>query len=153
MKTLFRPINWIYGKLGIQRLKTPAFFKYKAVRYSVLFLMLISMILTMQFKVRVNIFLYITLASVIITLIFEESFWHSHVCPYGTILDLASRPAKISIKIDGGKCIKCGLCQKVCPAEAIETLDTKKRKIIINNCLTCFKCQEVCPSNAITYRL
>ena len=153
MKTLFRPINWIYGILGIKRLKTPGVFKYKVVRYIVLGLMLASMVLTMKFKIKVNLLLYVTIASVVVTLIFEESFWHSHVCPYGTILSLSSKPAKLSVKIDENQCTACGLCQKVCPAEAIVTLDTKKRKITTNSCLTCFKCQEVCPSKAISYRV
>ena len=128
MNTLFRPINWIYGKFGIKRLKTPEFFKYKAVRYIVLVLMLGSMVMIMRLKLKINLLLYVTIASVAVTLIFEESFWHSHVCPYGAILSLPSRPSKYSVKIDEENCTSCGLCQMVCPSEAIETLNTKKKK-------------------------
>lgn len=152
MNTLFRPINWIYGKLGIKRLKTPGFMKHKVIKYIFLIAIAAAMVLTMKFKIKVNLLLYVTLASVLITLIFEESFWHSNVCPYGTILSLSSRPAKFSVKIDEENCTACGLCQKVCPADAIVTLDTKKRRITKNSCLTCFKCQEVCPVNVISYR-
>ena len=152
MNTMFRPINWIYEKLGIKRLKTPKFFKYKAVKYIILLIILTSLILTMKFKININLTLYVNIAAVIVTLVFEESFWHNHICPYGTIQSLSSIPAKISVKIDVDNCIKCGLCQKVCPSEAIETLDTKKRKIVKNLCLTCFKCQEVCPPKVISYR-
>jgi len=153
MNTLFRPINWIYGKLGIKRLKTPKIFKHRTLRYLFLISIVAAMVLTMKFKIKVNLILYATITSVLLTLIFEESFWHSNVCPYGTILSITSRPARLSVKIDELKCTACGLCQKVCPAEAIITLDTKKRKVTKNSCLTCFKCQEVCPSNAITYRV
>jgi len=153
MNTIFRPINWIYGKLGIKRLKTPGFMKHEVIRYLFLILIVAVMVLTMKFKIKANILLYVTIASVAVTLIFEESFWHNHVCPYGTILSLSSRPAKLSVKIDEEKCTACGLCQKVCPAEAIVTLDNKKRQITTNSCLTCFKCQEVCPSDAIAYRI
>ena len=152
MNTIFRPINWIYGKLGIKRLKTPGFFKYKAVRYIILALMLGSMVLTMKLQIKINLLLYIIITSVAVTLIFEESFWHSHICPYGTILSLSSRPSKYSVKIDEDSCTGCGLCQKVCPAEAIVTLDTGKRRITKNSCLSCFKCQEVCPPMVISYR-
>jgi len=152
INTLFRPINWLYGKLGIKRLKTPKFFKHKALRYIILLIIVAAMILTMKFKIKVNLILYATIASIALTLIFEESFWHSNVCPYGTILSLSSRPAKLSVKIDQETCIACGLCQKVCPSDSILTLDTKKRRITKNSCLTCFRCQEVCPSGAITYR-
>jgi len=153
MNTIFRPINWIYGKLGIKRLKTPGFMKHKVIKYLFLILIVAAMVLTMKFKIKVNLILYATITSIALTLIFEESFWHNNICPYGTILNLSSRPAKLSVKIDEEKCTACGLCQKVCPAEAIVTLDTKKRRITTNSCLTCFKCQEVCPSNAIAYRI
>ncbi|MEA1911211.1 MAG: 4Fe-4S dicluster domain-containing protein, partial [Spirochaetota bacterium] len=111
-----------------------------------------AMVLTMKFKIKVNLILYVTIISVVLTLIFEESFWHSNVCPYGTILSLSSRPAKFSVKIDEEKCTSCGLCQKVCPSDSIVTLENKKRRITKNSCLTCFKCQEVCPVNVISYR-
>jgi len=153
MNTIFRPINWLYGKLGIKRLKTPGFMKHKVMKYSFLILIVAAMVLTMKFKIKVNLILYVTITSIALTLIFEESFWHTNICPYGTILSLSSRPAKLSVKIDEEKCIACGLCQKVCPAEAIVTLDNKKRQITTNICLTCFKCQEVCPSDAIAYRI
>jgi len=134
MNTIFRPINWIYGKLGIKRLKTPGFMKHKVIKYLFLILIVAAMVLTMKFKIKVNLILYATITSIALTLIFEESFWHNNICPYGTILSLSSKPAKLSVKIDEEKCTACGLCQKVCPAEAI-------------------KCQEVCPSNAIAYRI
>ncbi len=152
MNTIFRPINWLYSKLGINRLKTPAFFKHRVIRYIFLIIVISSMILSVKFKLKANILLYVTIASIFVTLIFEESFWHNNICPYGTILSLSSKPAKFSVKIDNESCIACGLCQKVCPVESIETLDTKKRKVIKNDCIDCFKCQEVCPVDAISYK-
>ncbi len=152
MGTLFRPIRWIYGKLGIKRLKPPAVFNKPVIRYGILILMIAALVLSLKFKVRINILLYITIFSVAVTLFFEETFWHHHLCPYGTLLNLSSRPSVLSVKIDEEGCTSCGLCQKVCPASAIETLESKKRHIIKNECLTCFKCQEVCPVDVIHYR-
>ncbi len=152
MGTLFRPINWIYGKLGIKRFKTPNFLNKKVVRYVILLLMAAALILSMKFKIRTNILIYVTIISIFITLFFEESFWHNNLCPYGTILSLSSRPSRLSVKIDDKGCTSCGLCQKVCPVDAIITLETKKRQIVKNECLVCFKCQEVCPVDVIQYR-
>ena len=152
MGTLFRPINWIYGKLGIKRLKTPGFFKNRIIRYIILLFMAASLIISFKLKVRVNILIYVTALSVLVTLFFEESFWHHHICPYGALLSLSSRPSVLSVKIDEENCTACGLCQKVCPADSIETLPSKKRHIIKNECLTCFKCQEVCPVDVIHYQ-
>ncbi|MCD6397994.1 MAG: 4Fe-4S binding protein [Spirochaetaceae bacterium] len=152
MGTLFRPINWIYGKLGIKRFKTPNFLNKKVVRYVILLLMAAALILSMKFKIRTNILIYVTIISIFITLFFEESFWHNNLCPYGTILSLSSRPSRLSVKIDDKGCTSCGLCQKVCPVDAIITLETKKRQIVKNECLVCFKCQEICPVDVIQYR-
>ncbi len=152
MGTLFRPINWIYGKIGIKRLKTPAIFRKPVIRYGILILMIAPLLVSFKLKVFINILLYVTIFSVAVTLFFEETFWHHHLCPYGTLLNLSSRPSVLSVKIDEERCASCGLCQKVCPASAIETLESKKRHIIKTECLTCFKCQEVCPVDVIHYR-
>lgn len=63
------------------------------------------------------------------------------------------------------KCIGCGLCAKICPANAIK-LEIKKRKIKIGKtmseqilrkiysidlgrCVFCQRCEEICPTKAI----
>ena len=152
MGTLFRPINWIYSKLGLKRLKTPRIFENSIFRFFTLILIAAGVMLTLKFKIRVNILLYVVLLSVIITLFFEETFWHKHLCPYGALLSLSSRPSVLSVKINEDACTSCGLCQRVCPSNAIVTLESKKRRVVKNECLVCFKCQEVCPVDVIKYR-
>ena len=55
-------------------------------------------------------------------------------------------------KVESKKCIRCGICAKVCP---VEDIDGGKGKTPIwkNNkkCLTCFACYHHCPSHAIEY--
>ena len=152
MGTLFRPINWIFGKLGIKRFPAPFFLKNRAIRYVVLGLMLTLLIVFTRLGFQRNLLLYVTGISVIATLFFEESFWHHNICPYGTILGFSARVSPLGLKIDEKNCISCGLCQKVCPSEAISTLADGKRRIIKNECLACFKCLEICPVNVIRYR-
>ncbi len=152
MGTLFRPINWLYSKLGIKRLKTPGILQNNIFRFFTLMLLAAGVILTLKFKIKVNILLYIVLLSVIVTLFFEESFWHKHLCPYGALLSLSARPSVLSVKIQEDNCISCGRCQGVCPSDAIVTLESKKRRIVKKECLVCFKCQEVCPVDVIQYR-
>jgi uncharacterized protein (DUF362 family)/ferredoxin len=50
--------------------------------------------------------------------------------------------------IEAHKCVKCGLCVKVCPAEAIKT-GAKAMVIRRRPCIGCFCCTEVCPVKAI----
>jgi ferredoxin-type protein NapH len=151
MGTLFRPIGWLYKKIGIKRIKTPELFKKNWVRVGFFLLFVAAMILTKVLKLHVNILLYIIAFSVILTLIFTEDFWHRHLCPFGTILSISSRFSKKGINIDENVCIACGKCQKVCPSQSIETLESKKRKNRANECLMCFKCQDVCPANTCNY--
>ncbi|MFX1318181.1 MAG: 4Fe-4S binding protein [Promethearchaeota archaeon] len=49
-------------------------------------------------------------------------------------------------------CISCGLCSRVCPAEAIEMVDVEGKqrpKFMLYRCVFCYQCAESCPKNAI----
>ncbi|RPJ04139.1 MAG: 4Fe-4S dicluster domain-containing protein [Spirochaetaceae bacterium] len=61
----------------------------------------------------------VTVVAVLIALFFEEAFWHNSICPFGTVLNLSSKPAFKSVKINEDLCTSCGKCQKVCPVGAI----------------------------------
>ena len=50
------------------------------------------------------------------------------------------------------RCISCGVCEKVCPAFAIEMveLDEKRRPLFhLGRCIYCYQCVESCPTSAI----
>jgi len=54
------------------------------------------------------------------------------------------------IVVDKDKCIKCGLCARKCPANAIKLnpypeIDKKK-------CIRCFCCMEICPQDALSLK-
>lgn len=147
MNTLFRPVHWLYGKLKIKRMKSPRILSRSWFRYFLLVLFLGSMVLIRRFHIQINLLLYITLLSVLVTLFLEESFWHRHICPFGTILSITSRKAKVSMEIDESGCIKCGKCQKKCPSGSIVTKEDGKRYNIKHECLLCYQCIEPCPVN------
>ena len=46
------------------------------------------------------------------------------------------------------KCIGCGKCAGICPADAIIMVQ-KKPKFRRNRCISCFCCQEFCPAGAL----
>lgn len=53
------------------------------------------------------------------------------------------------IKYDKTKCIKCKICQRVCPTKgAIEI--NKTFKINYSQCIFCANCVENCPKGALT---
>lgn len=56
---------------------------------------------------------------------------------------LAQRP-----QIRPEKCVGCGVCRRVCPADAI-TMVKKRPRINRKTCIRCFCCQEFCPEGAM----
>ena len=60
------------------------------------------------------------------------------------ITDLKMDTVNLPIK----KCVGCGLCKNVCPANAIVIKD-KKAVIDRSLCIRCFCCQEFCPKSAM----
>lgn len=152
MNTLFRPITWIRKKLNLKPLKTPGFMNHRAIRFIFAALFFLVMLITKRMEVELPLPAIITGFSLLVVLFFEESLWHNSICPYGTIFSFTSRSAKKGMVIDEATCISCGKCQKVCPSNAIDTLDTKKRRIRKPDCLVCHSCVEVCSAGAIKYR-
>ncbi len=62
------------------------------------------------------------------------------------------RPLRQSLtalpQIEHEKCIRCGLCVKHCPPEAM-TIADDRLNIDYHRCIGCFCCQELCPKAAI----
>ncbi len=147
MNTLFRGINFIYRKLKISRLKTPKLLQNNVLRILLLVLFVASMVIIRILNLKINTLLFIILFSVLITLIFEEEFWHRRLCPFGTILSFTSQKARLKIEIQQENCIACGKCQQVCPSSSIITQTNGKRKNIAHECLLCNQCVNVCPTS------
>ena len=52
--------------------------------------------------------------------------------------------------VDLDKCVGCGECVDVCPAEVYELQDGKSNPVNAEECLGCESCVEVCQQSAIT---
>lgn len=53
-------------------------------------------------------------------------------------------------RIDGAKCVGCGICTKSCPGQAIAmTAPGKKARISQKACIHCYCCHELCPQKAV----
>jgi uncharacterized protein (DUF362 family) len=50
------------------------------------------------------------------------------------------------------KCNTCGLCQEICPKQAI-TITRKQAEINYAKCIKCYCCHEVCPEEAIELKV
>lgn len=69
------------------------------------------------------------------------------VCPVGTILSFLARFSWMKVRIDGSKCVNCGLCTNNCKASAI---DFKNHKIDYSRCVVCGDCIDKCNKGAIS---
>ena len=50
------------------------------------------------------------------------------------------------------KCISCGLCERDCPAKAIELIEVSGKRMphfYLDRCIFCYQCAEGCPRDAI----
>ncbi len=70
------------------------------------------------------------------------------ICPVGTFLGLISKVSLFRIRIDEGKCTRCGRCALACKSSCIDFLG---QDIDLSRCVDCFNCIPSCPENAITY--
>ena len=51
-------------------------------------------------------------------------------------------------KVDKERCVGCGACVEVCPAQAISMVGGKA-KINADKCVDCGRCAQVCPQEAL----
>ena len=54
--------------------------------------------------------------------------------------------------VDHSKCMGCGACVHVCPADAIDLLDRASERVVRftrQDCIYCASCADVCPSQAV----
>ena len=71
------------------------------------------------------------------------------LCPAGALLGLISRISIFRIVFDRAACKDCGLCEKVCKAECI---DSESMRVDFSACVSCFNCIDACPTAGLRYR-
>jgi len=57
--------------------------------------------------------------------------------------------------VDQEKCVGCGACAHVCPADAIEIVEHATERLVRfmrKDCIFCGSCQDVCPTEAVELR-
>lgn len=135
-----------------KRKETPNWSKSPATRVLVLVIFLSLMAFVFISKKKLPVLPLLFGAGVVVTLFYVPNFWHRYLCPYGILFSLFSKKNKKGYAIRESDCINCGICVKVCPADAIEWKDKQKPpKIQTRYCLVCGKCATECPKKAIDF--
>ena len=75
-------------------------------------------------------------------------FYCNTLCPVGGFLGLLSRYSLFRMELDPEACIKCGLCERACKAQCIQS---KEKKLDFTRCVLCFDCASVCAKGAIRF--
>lgn len=86
-------------------------------------------------------------------LIVYLSYFHGRLfcnsfCPAGALLSLISRLSIYKIVIEELNCNGCGVCERVCKANCI---DSENKSIDFAACISCFNCIKSCPKDGIVY--
>ena len=87
--------------------------------------------------------LLITIAVLLLSIVISRFFCRA-LCPLGAMYGILARFAIVRVVLDKDKCIGCGKCDTVCPAE----LDVRK-EVGTGECLSCGDCVKVCPVSAL----
>ena len=79
--------------------------------------------------------------------IWKKRFFCTTICPVGTILGLFAEKGVYKLQFNE-RCVKCGKCEKNCPAGC---MDAANGKIDNGRCVRCLKCLSVCPAEGLSF--
>ncbi len=72
------------------------------------------------------------------------------VCPVGAFLGFFAKFSLFKISIDSEKCVSCGMCERNCKAQCI---DSKNKAVDFTRCVLCFNCAGHCPKEAVVFSI
>jgi ferredoxin len=78
----------------------------------------------------------------------KERVFCNTLCPVGAILGLTSKYSLVKIELEKDSCTGCGLCEKVCKGNCI---DSKEKTVDFERCISCYNCFTVCPKEGVVF--
>lgn len=149
INTLMKFVTVIKKRLHIKEIKIPKYLQKPWLRIFTLILFIGTFVFAFTSGKKLPVLPVLLGIGVFVTLFFPEEFWHFYLCPYGTIFSITGKNSKHNMVIDQKKCNNCTMCQRVCPAKAVEKRE--KHFIVKGNCLVCMECTKYCKQDAISY--
>ena len=89
-----------------------------------------------------------TLLILAVLALWKGRFYCNTICPVGTLLGCFSRFSLLRVRFDKDKCKDCGMCEKNCKAQAI---DSKNGTVDYSRCVVCGDCLAKCKFDALHY--
>jgi ferredoxin-type protein NapH len=91
---------------------------------------------------------YLAVASFIFYVVataFIRRIW-CRLCPMSVFLGFLNKISFLSLRKEGKRCTKCGICLRSCPVQVKEVYEEKeKERIDPSTCIQCYRCVEMCP--------
>ena len=91
---------------------------------------------------------YLAIASFIfyvVTTAFIRRLW-CRICPISIFLGYLNKISFFTLRKEGKRCTKCGICLRACPVQVKEVYEEKeKERIDPSTCILCYRCVEMCP--------
>lgn len=89
----------------------------------------------------------LSLAAIAALVVWKKRIYCTSLCPVGTVLGICARWGIYRLRFVDA-CSGCGLCQRVCPTDCI---DSRSRLVDGERCLLCLRCVSVCPGRGLAY--
>ena len=81
----------------------------------------------------------------VVTTAFIRRMW-CRLCPMSIFLGYLNKISFLSLRKEGKRCTKCGICLRSCPVQVKEVYEEKeKERIDPSTCILCYRCVEMCP--------
>ena len=152
--TVMRPISALARKLGWQTGDAPRIFTAGYLPWVALALSIAATVFARKtLQMNLPILLFWIAAGAIIVLRYPPEVFHNGICPFGALQKTFGRFARRSKQVDPDACIRCGLCEKACQADAIHLAGPDHTAVInISYCHQCSSCSVACPKDAIAHK-
>ena len=98
--------------------------------------------------INVGIIMVTIFIGVLALTVFGRRTWCKILCPLGAMLGTLAYFG-MTRRVVSEKCIKCGLCRKVCKMGAVREGFRQTRRQL---CVFCRECVKVCPKNAVGFK-
>jgi ferredoxin-type protein NapH len=80
-----------------------------------------------------------------VTTAFIRRLW-CRLCPMAIFLGYLNKISFLTLRKEGKRCTKCGICLRACPVQVKEVYEEKeKERIDPITCILCYRCVEMCP--------
>jgi polyferredoxin len=81
----------------------------------------------------------------VVTTAFIRRMW-CRLCPMAIFLGFFNKISFLTLRKEGKRCTKCGICLRACPVQVKEVYEEKeKERIDPSSCILCYRCVEMCP--------